>query len=136
MYTRSYTEENSGILIPESYGGTALRDSGFSESEDVEEKMSEYQEPIQRESTPPREDSDSVHTSGVPKSEGDSVLGSLFSKLPIGNIFGNIFGNGKFSLQNIGIEEILILATAAFLFFSKEGDKECAIMLMLLLFIA
>ena len=36
---------------------------------------------------------------------------------------------------NIGTEEILIIATAAFLFFSKGGDRECALILLLLLFI-
>ena len=36
---------------------------------------------------------------------------------------------------HIGIEEILILATALFLFSSRNGDKECALMLLLLLFV-
>ena len=36
---------------------------------------------------------------------------------------------------HIGLEEILIIASAALLFFSKERDSECAIMLLVLLFI-
>ena len=37
--------------------------------------------------------------------------------------------------MKIGIEEILIGATALFLLTSHNGDKECAIMLLLLLFV-
>lgn len=36
---------------------------------------------------------------------------------------------------HLGLEEILIIAAAAFLFFSKDGDRECALMLVALLFI-
>ena len=60
---------------------------------------------------------------------------SFLSKLPFGSFLSDIGKNSKFSLQKIGTEEILIIATAAFLFFAKEGDKECAIMLLLLLFL-
>ena len=35
----------------------------------------------------------------------------------------------------IGTEELMIAAVALFLLFSKNGDKECAIMLLLTLFI-
>lgn len=49
-------------------------------------------------------------------------------------------GNALFNIPilkelNIGIEEILIGATALFLLTSHGGDKECALMLLLLLFI-
>ena len=50
---------------------------------------------------------------------------------PLTSLFGG-FGKGEFKL---GIEEILIGATALFHLFSKDGDKECGIMLLLLLFI-
>ena len=35
-----------------------------------------------------------------------------------------------------GSEDILILVTAAMLFFSKSGDRTCALMLLLLIFVA
>ena len=61
------------------------------------------------------------------------------SATPKGN--GRLFGfnfpflNG-FSLSKFGIEEILLIATAIILFMSKDGDKECALMLLLLLFVS
>jgi hypothetical protein len=50
------------------------------------------------------------------------------------NILGNI--NIRMpSLDKIGFEEILIIAIAAFLFFSADGDRECALILLALLLI-
>ena len=127
MYTRSYPEKESGIYIPESYGGTAFRESPDNQK-NVNEQYEE-QRAIREESYGAlNEDKESVPTSG-------GIYG-LLNKLPIASVFGNLFSKEKFSLQNFGTEEILIIAAAAFLFFSKEGDKECAIMLILLLFIA
>ena len=127
MYTRSYPEKESGIYIPESYGGTALRDRADKEC-NAKEQYEEQSTTREESCNTPAEDSESIQTSG-------GIYG-LFNKLPITSLFGNLFSNEKFSLQRIGTEEILIIAAAAFLFFSKEGDKECAIMLILLLFIA
>ena len=39
------------------------------------------------------------------------------------------------TLDKIGYEELLILGIAAFLFFSADGDKECALILLALLLI-
>ena len=57
------------------------------------------------------------------------------------SVFHSFFKKG-FDLKNFspfkngfGTEEILILGIAAFLFFSKGGDKECAVILLLSLFI-
>ena len=50
----------------------------------------------------------------------------------------NILGNLNIrmpSLDKIGFEEILIIAIAAFLFFSADGDRECALILLALLLI-
>ena len=125
MYTRTYSNE-SGIVIPERYGGTSL--GGTVRDEAC--------------STPPyenqgREDENeiegAVHTENG-EGESEAVSASSFlSKLSFSRIFPNILKNDFFSLQSIGKEEILIIVTAAFLLFSKEGDKECAIMLLLLL---
>ena len=38
-------------------------------------------------------------------------------------------------MPKIGTEELLIIAVAAFLLFSKDGDRECAMILLFLLFI-
>lgn len=88
---------------------------------------------------------------GVP----DSYCGNLFSeekeqalhneteeKSGEVSVFHSLFGKG-FDLKNLsifkkgfGTEEILILGIAAFLLFSKDGDKECAIILLLSLFLS
>ena len=47
----------------------------------------------------------------------------------------HLFRKDRLSGFKIGLEEILIIAAAAFLFFSKDGDIECALMLLVLLFI-
>ena len=55
-----------------------------------------------------------------------------------GGIFSNFPGSdilGKFKLPALQTEELLLLAAAAFLFFSKDGDKECAILILLLVFL-
>ncbi len=131
MYTRPYNDEPHGIVIPESYGGTLLRESERP-IKNVEEAPNEAHEtsvknPWEKEAESPREE---VH-----KKEESAEAFSSLSNLPFGNFLTKLGKNSKFSLQKIGTEEILIIATAAFLFFSKEGDKECAIMLLLLLFL-
>jgi hypothetical protein len=58
------------------------------------------------------------------------------------SVFKSILGKGfdlkKFSIikNGFGTEEILILGIAAFLLFSKGGDKECAIILLLSIFLS
>ena len=51
------------------------------------------------------------------------------------SFLSGIFKNTNFSLQKLGKEEILLLTAAAFLFFSKEGDKQLALMLLILIFL-
>ncbi len=41
----------------------------------------------------------------------------------------------KFLPDKFGLEELLIIGLAAYLFFTKSGDKEFAIMLLLLIFV-
>lgn len=53
----------------------------------------------------------------------------------IGGLFSGIFSGGKFSMPKFDVEDILLLVAAAFLFFAKDGDKECAILILLLLFL-
>ena len=130
MYTRSYNDERSEIVIPESYGGTSLFDAKISDDSQKTQNI-QAAEPEKN----PWEKSEDVHTSATPKEHSYDKDESFLSKLPFSDFLSNIFKKDKFSLQNIGKEEILIIATAAFLFFSKDGDRECAIMLLLLLFL-
>lgn len=123
MYTRTYNDEGS-ILIPESYGGTAL--SQKQKREDIPTSEQTARNPWEEETA--------QVSAKVDEPENTQVLQEV-TKSRTPSFLSNIFKNGNFSLQNIGTEEILILATAAFLLFSKDGDKECAIMLLLLLFL-
>ena len=56
-------------------------------------------------------------------------------------LLGGLFGKGSLpfldgiKMPKIGTEELLILAVAAFLFFSKNGDRECALILLFLIFV-
>lgn len=113
MYSRSfYPPEGALTALPESYDGT---------------RFSENQEP----EAPKAAAEEAAEVSAIPTSGEAKQASSLFS-----NLFGGgIFGEGGF-LSDIGLEEILIIAVAAFLFLSNDGDIECAIMLVLLLFIA
>ena len=111
MYTRSFYKEDGGIFMPEKYDGVALQKPQEEEP---------CQEGHEREGPPDeKKESDSVF----------NLLGGNFSK----KLFS---GDSIFKRFGIGVEEVLIIAVAAFLFFSREGDKECALMLLALLFIA
>ena len=116
MYTRSYYPETSDKMnIPENYDGTAFQ----GQTEVIEPTLQE------------------VGASPSEQREDESVF-SFLGKMPLlSGLFGRDSSPLPFRLKmpSIGTEEILILAAAAFLFFSKDGDKECAIMLLLLLLI-
>ncbi|MBR5139730.1 MAG: hypothetical protein IKV16_01620 [Clostridia bacterium] len=126
MYTRSYLCEDKAPEIPENYDGNAFKyektDTRIVENEFFEEKE-DRQKNQECESRPK-----------------EIRLPSILEKLQIkrlGALFG-IEGAGEKSGDHIriGTEEILIIAIALYMFFSKDGDKECAIMLAILLFIS
>ncbi len=123
MYTRTYNDEKSNIIIPESYGGTALYESAEDKFDNV--------------SDPPKNpwESDAAAAASAPVNEGKSEPTSFLSKIKIPAFLSNIFNSDNFGLQKIGTEEILLIAVAAFLFFSKDGDKECSLLLLALLFL-
>lgn len=123
MYTRSY-DNNLGIVIPESYNGTTFR-----EEPKVDESIGGC---TSAEEARCAENSEDIHSDKSAKSE---PVGAFISRIIPKGFLGNFLKNDNFGLQKIGTEEILIIATAAFLLFSKDGDKECAIMLLLLLFL-
>lgn len=123
MYSRNYFPEAQDKLIPDNYDGTAFMNPAPSQPEkQTEPAFEETQETSVFHRDEGRKDG------GVFIGEKPSLLSGLFGK-------GGIFGNIGLTMPNIGTEEILIIATAAFLFFSKNGDKESALILLLLLFI-
>ena len=125
MYTRSYASETDEIIIPDKYGGTSFY---HTQQEEPGEKHTVG-------TRNPWEETD-IHTSENEKGEESIESSTAPTKGYLGGFLSRFFKNDNFGLQKIGTEEILIIATAAFLFFSKDGDKECAIMLLLLLFLA
>ena len=57
----------------------------------------------------------------------------LLSKIPL---FKGIRGLDSFKLPfEIGAEELMLIGIALLLFFSKDGDRECAVLIAILLFI-
>ena len=123
MYTRTYSDDHHGILIPDSYGGTTFTDGLKFEQTPPEEK----------ESATRQEETEDV--SGTPTTAKKASTSLDESKSHLFSFLPNILNFSNFSLQNLGKEEVLIIAAAIFLFLSKEGDKELAIMLILLLFL-
>ncbi len=120
MYTRKYTDDERELNIPSGYDGIALRQESDAVPTDCAPQDTEDTRQC---STEPSERDDG--------GRNDSVLAGIpfLGKLKDNFIFGK---GAKF---DIGFEEILIAALALYLFFSKDGDKECAIMLAILLFI-
>ena len=124
MYSRSYfTDTEDKMKLPTNYDGTAFSEP---KSEEKLDTGSTYAENPTAKPT----------SSGSVSTGGDAREGGLLSGLQR-SLFGGFFDTGRLSLKlpKLGVEEILILATAAFLFFSAEGDRECAVLLLLLLLI-
>ena len=112
MYTRSYGGERSAL--PENYDGTA------------------FTRPEPEEYTECRE-ARTVQTSGGACSVSHRGGTSGLSRIPI---IGDLLGGGAGGLlSSIGTEELLIIGIALFLLLSGDGDTECALMLIFLLFI-
>ena len=113
MYSRSfYPEAEETASFPKNYDGTALLP------------------PIAPQEPPAEHSAEDIREVSAPQGNYGSGLFSSLGHLPA---VGELFGKLKF--PSFGGEEILILAVAAMLFFSKEGDKECALILLFLLFI-
>ncbi len=132
MYSRSYISgEPREILPPENYDGNAFADRRVTEVTDTVPKIDAVNE---EGVLPPLDHGVAVSNPGeatVKASADTRRSGSILS----------LFGGARTGLFNsfgpsrIGSEEILIIAVAAFLFLSRDGDKECALMLLLLLIV-
>ena len=110
MYSRSfYPEAEEKTMLPENYDGTAFQ--------------------------PPSEGEDSAECSLSPKPSEAVAEAGLFKGGSLSLLSGLFGGLPSIKMPKIGTEEIIILTVAALLFFNKDGDKECAILLLVLLFI-
>ncbi len=112
MYTRTYPDRMSDV--PEGYKGTAMSEGEMADTGYISAGANPW-------------DARAVEEPSTEASK--SVSG-------ISGILGGLFQNGKFSLQSVGFEELLIIAAAAYMLLSREGDRTCGIMLLVLLFIS
>ena len=123
MYSRgNYNDAPTDVItVPPNYSG-----STFSGGSGEETKAFEV-ESGNKEATSPKDIESNSETEKV----------GLFGN--IGNIFGGFTGlKGGIGekIRSIDTEDILLIGLALFLFFSKDGDKECALMLIFLLFLS
>lgn len=125
MYSRSYYDKEEGFALPANYDGTA-----FADGVKPEENLTRPPSDCKNEQILERSAESSCSADEPVSFSGLGVLSGL------GNGFlGKLFGKGGFKFPRLGAEEILIIATALFLLFSRDGDIECAILLLLLLLI-
>ena len=105
MYTRNYFEGGE-VGMPRGYDGIALRGDEPTEIEEAAPVVA-------------------MQGSAQADAKGGGILSGLLGNLHLGIP----------SLDKIGYEEILIIGIAVFLFFSADGDRECALILLALLLI-
>lgn len=146
MYTKPksfYPEDGERVKIPEKYDGTSLLESVKDDIQSavppydmpprVAEGLSQKRDVKISPTTEAAEDNETVcEASAAPVGDG-GILSSLFGKNPFGGI-KSLFGGGDF-LSSFGTEELIIVGIILFLLFSKGADKECALILGVLLFI-
>lgn len=125
MYSRNpYNDDVKAPTPPENYSGVALSDDGIAPA-------AEEVEPAHAPCTAPPEGENCSDRPSAPNA--NPLLGFIGKDSAVFRLFNG--GGIRSAISGFGVEEILIIATAAFLFFTKGGDRECAIMLLLLLFI-
>ena len=119
MYSRSYSDDRA-IQVPESYGGTALKEEHRSADRPADEPSAE---PVHK---------------AIPEAEPAGLL----SRLPLLSSLGGLFSDGSAIREmihpprSLGIEELLLLGVGLYLLFSSNGDRECGIILLAVLFIS
>ena len=136
MYTRSYYSENEKITIPENYDGNAFR-----EKQETRELKAEQIPPTKEELPPLRapwdiskeETNNTAEEVMARPTLHSGFLGDFMNRMPFGSLLkkGNFLKN---TFSDFGTEELLIIGLALFLLLSKDGDKECALILLFLLF--
>lgn len=123
MYTRNFfPEQSTDINIPENYDGVALREAP--EDDFSEEEIHNAPESV----------SASSRVKIQNETEESGIAGWL-KKLPFKIPFLDTKGLSSGIFSSFGTEELLIIGIALFLIFSGTHDVECAIMILLLLFV-
>ena len=112
MYTRSYADHE--ISIPEKYGGTMLEE--IEKAKACEAHSNDHQENIKH---------DPISTTEFP------ILRDILNWVGISGGKTGI----EWLIPKIGYEEMLIIGLATLLFFCSNPDRECAMILLALIFI-
>ena len=136
MYSRGLGPIKQDCTIPEKYDGTALLDLPVGEADAQCGTAPKFIDAQKKEikispTTPHEQIADESYRED--KSEAASATPTISSRW-LSGIFADGFSFGNV-LQRIELEDLIIIGLAAFLFFSKSGDKECALMLLALIFI-
>ena len=127
MYTRSYyADPGERINPPEKYDGTFLGNDGA--GDDKREDAST----VSSNTNPWESQNDCIQKEEEKENAG---LFSYFSRLPFLSGFLGERELQSLKIPKIGAEELLIIGAAIFLFFSSNGDRECALFLLFLLLI-
>ncbi len=128
VYTRSF-QDTDERMIPENYDGIKFREGDvFKECPPDAPEACEC-------GLNAADVGGSEECAGRTKREREPfAFGSLFKRLP--SILSHELPMGKYLPKHFGTEELLIIGAALFLFFGKSSDKECAVMLILLLFVS
>ena len=136
MYTRSYFPEEGGISIPQNYDGNALFDSPSEEPTSVGIPKTTAQETkISPRFEEARDIPDENYSSEIQEPAEEEAAPAFAGLFPFKLFPGGLKSIFNLDSFHIGTEEILIIAVALFLLFSKGGDKECSVILLLLLLI-
>ena len=130
MYTRSFLGNEEKLTVPENYDGNAFFDTPPPQAtQSIQPAISTETKISPRDAIP----EDTEYREDEYEESGGAATLERFS--PFKFLPASLTSLFKFDSFKLGSEEILIIAVAAFLFFSKSGDKECALFLLLLLFV-
>lgn len=136
MYSRSFTSPDHPS-VPDSYGGIAFREPDPIPEDAPKSIPRSADVKFTTAPAPPDPKLSAVSTEPEVEPTGGGFMSGILEKLQLGKMFSGVrdFDLSKIALPKIGMEEVLIVGLALFLFFSKDGDKECAVLLALLLLI-
>ena len=138
MYSRGFGAPTD-VKIPEKYDGTALMDISC-ETEPEPRSTPVFSDTVKRDIkvSPIDKAKDNCENEATePNDDEKTAAAGIFSRIPLRLISKIIPGelNFKTFIPKMELEELIILGLAVFLFFSKSGDKECALILLALIFI-
>jgi hypothetical protein len=113
MYTREYLEDGDVLKIPKNYSGTTIAQGRPSDAE-IDGQVFDENSPKMV--------------------ENKESIPSWAEKLGVKSLFSPFASLLHFP-EKFGTEEIILIALAVFLIFSKSGDIECVLTLIALLFV-